>query len=148
MKAKVGDWLVIKGRTTERSDQRGLITEVHFADGSPPYLVRWVATDHVATVFLVLTPLSCHLRGNETAGLRPILAIGVRLRRRCCSVRVNPQRRRRRGRSVSARERAAASPLGRDRTTKAVLIGESAARCGWCSGAPGSHRRPRARAGV
>ena len=27
MKANVGDWLVIKGRTTERSDQRGLITE-------------------------------------------------------------------------------------------------------------------------
>jgi len=34
MKANVGDWLVIKGTTTERSDQRGLITEVHFADGS------------------------------------------------------------------------------------------------------------------
>lgn len=26
MKANVGDWLVIKGTTTERSDQRGLIT--------------------------------------------------------------------------------------------------------------------------
>ena len=39
MKANVGDWLVIKGTTTERSDQRGLITEVHSADGSPPYPV-------------------------------------------------------------------------------------------------------------
>jgi len=28
MKAKVGDWLVMKGTTTERHDQRGLITEV------------------------------------------------------------------------------------------------------------------------
>ncbi|KUH83077.1 MULTISPECIES: DUF1918 domain-containing protein [unclassified Mycobacterium] len=50
MKANVGDWLVIKGRTTELSEQRGLITEVHSADGSPPYVVRWVATGHVATV--------------------------------------------------------------------------------------------------
>ena len=51
MKAKVGDWLVIKGTTIDRSDQRGLISEVHSSDGSPPYVVRWLETDHVATVF-------------------------------------------------------------------------------------------------
>lgn len=51
MKANVGDWLVIKGTTTELADQRGLITEVHGADGGPPYVVRWLANDHVATVF-------------------------------------------------------------------------------------------------
>jgi hypothetical protein len=51
MKAKVGDWLVIKGTTIDRPDRRGLITEVHSPDGSPPYVVRWLATDHVATVF-------------------------------------------------------------------------------------------------
>ena len=51
MKAKVGDWLVIKGTTVERSDQRGEITEVRSADGSPPYTVRWLTTGHVATVF-------------------------------------------------------------------------------------------------
>jgi hypothetical protein len=61
MKAKVGDWLVIMGRTTERSEQRGLVTEVHSADGSPPYVVRWLATGHVATVVpgpdaIVVTP--------------------------------------------------------------------------------------------
>jgi hypothetical protein len=61
MKANVGDWLVIKGTTTGRSDQRGLITEVHSADGSPPYVVRWLATSHVATVVpgpdaIVVTP--------------------------------------------------------------------------------------------
>jgi hypothetical protein len=61
MKANVGDWLVIKGTTTERSDQRGLITEVHSADGSPPYVVRWLATGHAATVVpgpdaIVVTP--------------------------------------------------------------------------------------------
>jgi len=51
MKANVGDWLVIKGTTTELADQRGLITEVHGADGAPPYVVRWLASGHVATVF-------------------------------------------------------------------------------------------------
>ena len=61
MKARVGDWLVIKGTKVDQVDQRGLIEEVHSADGSPPYVVRWLATDHVATVFpgpdaLVVTP--------------------------------------------------------------------------------------------
>ena len=51
MKANVGDWLVIKGTTIDRPDQRGLITEVHSPDGSPPYVVHWLETDHVATVF-------------------------------------------------------------------------------------------------
>ena len=51
MKAKVGDWLVIKGTTVDRPDQRGLISEVHAPDGSPLYVVRWLETDHVATVF-------------------------------------------------------------------------------------------------
>ncbi|MCX2932031.1 DUF1918 domain-containing protein [Mycobacterium sp. CVI_P3] len=51
MKAKVGDWLEIKGTTTEQHDQRGLITEVHSEDGSPPYVVRWLATGHEATVY-------------------------------------------------------------------------------------------------
>ena len=51
MKAQVGDWLVIKGTTTELADQRGLITDVHGPDGSPPYVVRWLADGHEATVF-------------------------------------------------------------------------------------------------
>jgi Domain of unknown function (DUF1918) len=51
VKAKVGDWLVIKGTTIEQPDQRGLITEVHSQDGAPPYVVRWLATDHETTVF-------------------------------------------------------------------------------------------------
>ena len=61
MKARVGDWLVIKGAKIDQADQRGLIEEVHSADGEPPYVVRWLATDHVATVFpgpdaLIVTP--------------------------------------------------------------------------------------------
>jgi hypothetical protein len=51
MRAKVGDFLVIKGTTVEMSDQRGVITEVRSADGSPPYVVRWLSTDHIATVY-------------------------------------------------------------------------------------------------
>lgn len=51
MKAKVGDFLVIKGTTVEQHDQRGVITEVRSADGSPPYVVQWLANDHIATVY-------------------------------------------------------------------------------------------------
>lgn len=50
MKAKVGDWLLIKGATIDQPDHRGLIIEVRSSDGSPPYVVRWLETDHVATV--------------------------------------------------------------------------------------------------
>jgi hypothetical protein len=75
MKANVGDYLIIKGTTTERSDQRGVITEVHSADGSPPYVVRWLATAHVTTVFpgpdaIVVTPeeqQAADLRAQERA---------------------------------------------------------------------------------
>ena len=51
MKARVGDWLVIKGAAVDRPDQRGLITEVHSSDGAPPYVVRWLDNDHLGTVF-------------------------------------------------------------------------------------------------
>jgi hypothetical protein len=51
MKATVGDFLVIKGTTVAMPDQRGVITEVRSADGSPPYVVRWLSTDHIATVY-------------------------------------------------------------------------------------------------
>lgn len=61
MKAQVGDWLVIKGTTVDRPDQRGLITEVHSADGSPPFVVRWLDSGHETTVIpgsdaVVVTP--------------------------------------------------------------------------------------------
>ena len=51
MKAKAGDWLVIKGGTIGRRDLRGLITEVGSPEGEPPYQVRWLDTDERATVF-------------------------------------------------------------------------------------------------
>jgi hypothetical protein len=51
MNAKVGDWLVMKGTAVGQHDQRGLITEVRNSDGSPPYLIHWLESDHLATVF-------------------------------------------------------------------------------------------------
>lgn len=51
MKAEVGDWLVAKGLTVDHPERRGLITEVHSDDGSPPYVVRWLDNEHTATVF-------------------------------------------------------------------------------------------------
>ncbi|MGV0794958.1 DUF1918 domain-containing protein [Mycolicibacterium sp. XJ1819] len=51
MKANVGDLLVIKGTTVDQPDQRGVITEVRSADGSPPYVVRWLSTDSEAIVY-------------------------------------------------------------------------------------------------
>lgn len=51
MKAKVGDWLVMKGFAVDQPEQRGLITEVHSDDGSPPYVVHWLENGHIATVF-------------------------------------------------------------------------------------------------
>lgn len=74
MKADVGDWLVIKGTTTERADQRGLITEVHGKDGSPPYVVQWLADGHEATVFpgsdAVVVTASEQQRADEKARSR------------------------------------------------------------------------------
>jgi hypothetical protein len=61
MKAKVGDFLVIKGTTVEMSDQRGEITEVRSGDGSPPYVVRWLSTDHIATVLRSTAVTDCSL---------------------------------------------------------------------------------------
>lgn len=51
MKARVGDWLIVEGTTLEQHRREGLITEVRMADGSPPYLVRWLDSDHVSLVF-------------------------------------------------------------------------------------------------
>lgn len=61
MKAQVGDWLVVKSATTGRAERRGLITEVHSADGSAPYVVRWLDNEHEAVVFpgsdaVIVTP--------------------------------------------------------------------------------------------
>lgn len=51
MRAKTGDWLVIKGARVDSPEQRGRILDVRTDDGTPPYVVRWLNDDHVSTVF-------------------------------------------------------------------------------------------------
>ena len=51
MQARPGDWLVVKGVRVDLPEQRGLIFAVGGPDGTPPFRVRWLADDHVSTVF-------------------------------------------------------------------------------------------------
>ncbi|MDX8034957.1 DUF1918 domain-containing protein [Lentzea sp. BCCO 10_0856] len=51
MKAKAGDWLVVEGPETDHRGRRGLILSVRHEDGTPPYLVRWLDSEHEALVF-------------------------------------------------------------------------------------------------
>jgi hypothetical protein len=46
MYAEVGDRLVIGGDT----NRTGLIIGVPHPDGSPPYIVKWLASGHIAMV--------------------------------------------------------------------------------------------------
>ncbi len=46
MHAHVGDRLVVEGDLA----RTGLIIDVPHADGSPPYIVRWLANGHIAMV--------------------------------------------------------------------------------------------------
>jgi Domain of unknown function (DUF1918) len=47
MRAEVGDRLVADGD----HDRAGVIIGLRNTDGSPPYVVRWLADGHVALVF-------------------------------------------------------------------------------------------------
>lgn len=51
MKARVGDSLVIEGRTLDDPRRQGEIVQVPHPDGSPPYRVRWPEDDHESLVF-------------------------------------------------------------------------------------------------
>ncbi len=46
MLAHVGDRLVVDGDP----ERTGIVIEVPHADGTPPYVVRWLATGHIALV--------------------------------------------------------------------------------------------------
>jgi Domain of unknown function (DUF1918) len=41
MQAKVGDQLVVEGRTVGAQRREGEVLEVRGTDGAPPYVVRW-----------------------------------------------------------------------------------------------------------
>ena len=51
MRAHPGDWLIIERGDVDHPARRGRIEEVHAADGTPPYWVRWLDTGRVALVF-------------------------------------------------------------------------------------------------
>jgi len=51
MCAQAGDWLVVKRADIGHEPRRGLIERVRSADGTPPYLVRWLDTGREALVF-------------------------------------------------------------------------------------------------
>ena len=51
MRAQVGYWLVVHGRTLDAPTREGRIEELVHADGSPPYLVHWVDDDRRSLVF-------------------------------------------------------------------------------------------------
>ena len=48
MKARVGDRLITEGSGRQRAC---VIISLHNADGSPPYVVRWLADGHIALMF-------------------------------------------------------------------------------------------------
>ena len=48
MKAHVGDLLIAEGSDGQRAC---VIIGLHRGDGSPPYVVRWLADSHVALMF-------------------------------------------------------------------------------------------------
>ena len=72
MKAHVGDRLIVEG--THQGDARrvGIITELRHPDGTPPYLVRWLDSEHEALVFpgpdARVTPPAATAGGTDGAG--------------------------------------------------------------------------------
>jgi hypothetical protein len=51
VRAEVGNWLVVRGRTLDAPVREGQILEVAHPDGSPPYLVHWLDDDRRSLVF-------------------------------------------------------------------------------------------------
>jgi hypothetical protein len=74
MKAHVGDYLVVKGTTTERHEQHAEIIQVRSEDGSPPYVVRWQGSGHEATVYpgpdAVVVSAAEHAEASRRAAAR------------------------------------------------------------------------------
>jgi hypothetical protein len=51
MKAQVGDRLVIKGHRVHEPDREAEILEVRGMEGGPPYLIRWLDSDHETIIY-------------------------------------------------------------------------------------------------
>jgi len=50
VRGHVGDLLVVQGPSANDHKRVGVITELRHADGSPPYLVRWLDNGHEGLV--------------------------------------------------------------------------------------------------
>lgn len=51
MRAQVGDWLVVHGRTLDAPVREGQIDQLLHPDGSPPYVVHWIDDGRRSVVF-------------------------------------------------------------------------------------------------
>jgi hypothetical protein len=51
MHAAIGDTLVIEGTYSGTPRRLGVITGLRHPDGSPPYMVRWLDSEHETLVF-------------------------------------------------------------------------------------------------
>lgn len=51
MHAEAGDWLLVRTRGAGESHGRRAVVLATAADGSPPYKVRWLDTEHEALIF-------------------------------------------------------------------------------------------------
>jgi uncharacterized protein DUF1918 len=69
MNGHVGDRLVLEGTKPGVYRRIGIITELRHADGTPPFVVRWLDTGQVSTVYP-----GCDARveaAHDTAVARP-----------------------------------------------------------------------------
>jgi hypothetical protein len=65
MKARVGDRLLADGDPC----RAGVIIGVRSADGSPPYVVKWLSDGHIALVFPgPYTKVVCGVPADRAAG--------------------------------------------------------------------------------
>jgi Domain of unknown function (DUF1918) len=66
MRARVGDRLVVG------ADRIGVVIGVPAADGSPPYIVRWLKSGHIAMVqpdqYSRIVPAEQPIEGRSEAG--------------------------------------------------------------------------------
>jgi hypothetical protein len=51
VKAHIGDRLVLAGTHVGDSPRVGVILEIRHPDGTPPYLVRWLADGHQGLIY-------------------------------------------------------------------------------------------------
>ncbi|MGI5239802.1 DUF1918 domain-containing protein [Dactylosporangium sp. CA-139066] len=65
MHANVGDRLIEEGKHVGDHRRIGVITALRRDDGAPPYMVRWLDTDHEALVF---PGSDAHVEPGDNAG--------------------------------------------------------------------------------